>query len=201
MDRGQVYTLEGVIAGMIVLLSLLFVIQATSVTPGAVVTNDQQAQADSALSTMNESTLRQAVLYWNTGESAFYCTPGDQSFYPGYADTSTCSPTPPHSGSVPPIRFGNVLDQSLGSSYSYNVYVAYNDTGEISRQRMIYQGQPGGGSIRVSRSIVLFDGDYLRASDGTRSGTTLETASGFYAPDITSADVYNVVHIEVVVWQ
>lgn len=200
MDRGQVYTLEGVIAGLLVLLSLLLVLQSLAVTPQAVggqdVIDQRETLAQDALQSMNDSTIRAAVLYWNTSTESFHCTPGGEEFYPGYADRSCKLP---HADAAPPNDFGATLEQSLDGPY--NVYIAYNESGDVARNRSVYQGQPGSGSVRVSRSIVVFEDDPIIAQNGTASGTTVSDASEFYAPNVTSdSDVYNVFHVEVVTW-
>ena len=204
MDRGQLYTLEGVIAGMLLLLSLLFVVQALAVTPQSVnggsqeAINQQRAVADTTLQSINETTLRRAVTYWDSSDG-FHCTPSDVKFYPGYADTSSCSP--PNPDALPPNRFGAILNASLGSGYSYNIVVSSQDTSNnVLRQRMVYQGQPGSGAVRASRSILVFDDDPLIAADGSESGT--QAQGNLYGTDShPSNSMYNLLRVEVIVWR
>lgn len=216
-DRGQVYTLEGIVAALIVMAGLLFALQATTATPQAGgITNPQAQQQDKSiardvLTIADDEDLRRAVLYWDTGNESFHCTPGPTSYYPApnTSRRSAGGDCPgegdaghPEGRWAPPTDFGGLLARHLGSGYSYNVYVAYHDAGDLRRQRMVYQGQPGDGVVRASTSVTLVDDQELYDTDGSRSSTTLDSASNFYAPDDGSGDdLYNVVHVEVVAWR
>jgi hypothetical protein len=72
---------------------------------------------------------------------------------------------------------------------------------------MVYQGEPGGGAVRASTSVILLDEDEIRDPDGTSSGVTLaedwRTANEFDIDPVGAVgddDAYNVVQIEVVAW-
>lgn len=204
MERAQLYTLEGVIAAMLLLLSLLFVLQALVVTPQSVnggsqeAISNQQALADTTLQSVNETTLRQAVTYWDSSDG-FHCTPSDVKYYSGYADTSSCSP--PNPDALPPNRLGEILNESIGTGYSYNLFVSTQDSSNnVVRQRMVYQGQPGSGAVRASRSILVFDDDSLLAEDGSDSGTQVK--GNLYGSDsYPSSSMYNLLRVEVIVWR
>ncbi|MFW5950006.1 MAG: DUF7288 family protein [archaeon] len=206
MERGQLYTLEGLVAGLLVVLALLFVLQATSVTPQSVGggseegIDQQRSQVDSALQSIGDSQLKQTVLYWDPGAEQFHCTPGDLEFYPGHADTSSCSP--PIEDAVPPTVFGEALEHAIDDGENYNVDLAFRTDTGIQRQRLVYQGEPGSGSIQVTRSISIFEDDEFRDVNGERSGTNVsERESRFYAPNThPSMHLYTVVHVEVVAW-
>jgi hypothetical protein len=70
---------------------------------------------------------------------------------------------------------------------------------------MVDGGAPGEGAVSASTTVTLYDSDRLVAADGTRTDRTLEAVDSasderFYAPDISSTDVYNVLRVEVIVW-
>lgn len=211
-ERAQVYTLEGVVAALIVMAGLLFALQATTATPQAGGIANPQAQhqdesiARDVLTVANDTELRQAVLYWDTGNESFHCIPGGVSYYPAPDTVQTSAsgdcpdPDADRAEWVPPTQFGGLLDQHFGSGYSYNVYAAYHDGDEIERQRMVYQGQPGDGVVRASTSVALTDDDELYGADGSESGDEVGS-NDFYAPNDASSDLYNVVHVEVVAWR
>ncbi|MFB6201996.1 MAG: hypothetical protein ABEI98_08290 [Halorhabdus sp.] len=227
MDRGQLYTMEAVIGGLLMFIALLFVIQGLGVTPQSVSggnqqsVNQQQSLAEGVLQSVNESTLKQTVLYWDPGRREFYCAPdvpGKASqYYSGYADNTTagCSTNftdMPHingnhnlTSRVPPTRLGERLQDHFGDGYSYNVYVSFNASNVTEKQRLVYQGRPGRGATRATRTIPLFDDDRLINSTGkpTKNLTAVAATTGqeFYVPEsASSSDIWNFVRVEVVVW-
>lgn len=219
--------MEAVIGGLLMFIALLFVIQALGVTPQSVsggrqqAIDQQQSLAEGALQTVNESTLKKAILYWDPVRREFYCSPdvpGKASqYYSGYAKntTSGCeknftnmphiSGNPNLTSRVPPTRFGERLQDHFGDGYSYNVYVSYNISNKTKRQRMVYQGRPGSGATRATRIVPLFDDDHLINSTGnmTKNLTRVAAISDqkFYVPESEpSSDIWNFVRVEVVVW-
>ena len=216
VDRGQIYTLEGIFAGLIILLGLFFAIQATTTTPSAAGASNPHAIQDDdvyvqdVVESINRSTLKEAVLYWEGQSNGFYCSP-DETYYTGYYDCPTGT-TPDEStatGHPPPNTFGYLLEQRLGDQYSYNVRIAYEgSSGTITYQRMVYQGEPGVGAVSTSTSIILENDDHLRNADGTLGTDANELrnrASDYFVPpsdgDPTNPNAYNVVHVEVIVWR
>lgn len=212
-ERAQLYTLEGITAGLIILLGLFFALQAATATPGAAGSLNPHAEEQSrstvqeTLNGMSEETLREAVLYWDESEEAFHCTPSDSKYYPGFTETG-CSG--PESG-TPPVSFGSTLEQQLGDSLNYNVVLRYHDgsgTGEFDRRLLMHQGQPGSSAVRASTSVVLENDDELVHEDGTSTGTKIGQdpsplsipARGTDSDEYEDEDPYNVVYVEVVVW-
>lgn len=215
-DRGQVYTLEGIIAALVVMAGLLFALQATTATPQAAgIANPQAEQQDRAvvqglLAVADDETLREAALFWDPDDDEFHCTPAGSTYYPA-PNTSQTSDVAgatecPHSDDaraawIPPNDFGRLLDTHLGSGYSFNVYVSYHDGDEFREERMVYQGQAGDGVVRGAASVAVMDGDRLYEANETRTSTTVGGGTDFYAPDDTSEDLYNVLYVEVEVWR
>ncbi|WP_226023371.1 DUF7288 family protein [Halomicrobium salinisoli] len=213
VDRGQVYTLEGIVAALVVLAGVFFAIQATTAVPQAAGASGPHAEQHdrslvaSDLISADDETVREAVLYWNTdsGDRGFRCTSGDTQYYTGAIDTSNCASTPPHADAIPPLAFGKSVADTLGPGYTYNVILAYNATGDgRETQRMVYQGEPGDGAVRATTTVVLADGHNLTEADGDATGDPLEDldSDGFYAGDVdTSSRFYNVVSVEVIAWR
>jgi hypothetical protein len=202
-QRGQVYTLEGIFAGIVVLLGLLFAMQATTTAPGAGAgaggsdAAGDRALARDALSAADGRELREAVLYW--GSEGFHCSPDGIDYYPGRVVTSGCSPPVPDA--LPPTELGAALSDRLGPAYSYNVAVLYEDGGSVERARMVYQGEPGADAVRARTSVAIADGDRLVAADGSDGPAV--GSGGFYAPaaDGDTDGAYAVVAVEVIVWR
>lgn len=73
---------------------------------------------------------------------------------------------------------------------------------ERARRRLVYSGHPNEDAVTASRSTTLYDDDRLRNADGNRTNSTVSGTAGFFVPDIApNASLYNVVEVEVVVWQ
>jgi hypothetical protein len=200
MSRGQAHTLEGVVAGLVLLSGLVFALQATAVTPLSASTssqhleNQQQATAEGVLATAAEhGALKPAVLFRGDENSD-----GNSEFHS--ADNGEFYTT-----SAPPNEFGDILSQAFGGrGLAFNAYVVYRrPDGRAVRQRMVYRGEPSDNAASASRLVTLYDDDNLYTSGdliGNPTGPTV-SASNFYAPDTASAGIYNVIEVEVIVWR
>lgn len=193
-DRGQVHTLEGVVAAMLLLTSVIFALQMTSVTPLSASTssqhveNQQHASAEGVLATAAETgALRRAVLYWNPAENRFHGA--DQGRY--------------YTQGPPDNDLGTMLERAFGTrGIAFNVYVTFQagDGQATQRQRMIYVGKPSDNAVLAARTVVVSNDARLRDADGDPTGDRL-VDSAFYAPDVTRGSVYNSLRVEVVVWR
>jgi hypothetical protein len=211
-DRGQAFTLEAIVAGVLLLTSLVFALQVTAVTPLSSSTssqhieNQQQAVAEGVLATSSDAgDLKRMVLFWNDTEGQFWC--GDAGDY--------------YTSRRPDTGFGERIEEAFGGrGVAYNVYITYEtDTGE-TRDRVIYRGEPSDNAVSATRQVTLYDSDTLTqpvdtdddgdrcddADEGfasrTASTTTTISSNTFYADDTsTSSDVYNIVRVEVVAWR
>lgn len=191
-SRGQAFTLEAIVAAMLLVGGLVFALHATAVTPLSASTSSQHienqhhATARGALLIAAENgTLEVAVLNWNTTGESFY---GARDVY--YVEH-------PENG------FGDLLNRSFGSrGIIYNAYVTYeNEADEQRRQTMVYRGEPSDNAVIASVPVTLYDDDVLYDGSETATGTSLGSSS-FYAPDTApNSRVYNVVTVELVVWR
>jgi hypothetical protein len=202
--RAQAHALEGTIAALLLLSSLVFALQATGVTPLSASTssqhieNQERALADGVLSLAAENgSLRRAVLYWDDTASpgGFHATGGD--YYRGDHGL------PPTGTSTVDLEFADSLSEAFSRrAIAYNVYFVHQTDSGTERLRFVYRGEPSDNAVSVSRTVTLYDDSRLTAADGTATTTTLSGASSFYAEDVSSgSDVYNVVRVEVVVWR
>lgn len=190
--RGQAFTLESIVAAMLLVGGLVFALQATAVTPLSASTSSQhienqhQATARGALLTAAEhGTLRVAVLNWNATGDRFY---GASNTY--FTDH-------------PENAFGDLLDRAFGQrGIVYNVYVSYeNEADEQRRQTMVYRGEPSDNAIIASVPVALYDDDERYNATESATGETIN-ASSFYASDTApGSGVYNVVSVELIVWR
>lgn len=193
-QRGQAHTLEAVVAGIVLLSSLVFALQVTAVTPLSASTasqhieNQQQSVATGVLAVTQETgALKRAVLFWNTTGFKFHNATNNY-----------------YVNNVPPNDFGDILKRAYrGQGIAYNVYVSYEDgQGNQERRRMLYRGEPSDHAVTSARTVTLYENDELYDAKEMESGTTLDSTSDFYAPNASSSTgLYNTVRVEVVVWR
>ena len=193
--RGQAYTLEAVIASVLLVSSLVFALQVTAVTPLSASTsnqhieNQQRASASGVLTTAQKAGgLKEAVLYWNDSDSAErYHGAGQLGYY---------------TNDYPPNKFGNITARAFdGRGLAVNVLIHYNESKEPSR--MVYRGAPSDNAVSASRTVTIYNDDNLTAPPPSNQ-TTAGKADNFadvVPPASGGTSVYNVVRVEVTVWR
>lgn len=191
-DRGQAHTLEAVVAGMVLLASIVFALQVTAVTPltGSTssqhIENQQAAVTDGLLTAEAENgTIKETLLYWNSTRTRFY---GASSL--GY-------------GAGPPTAFGAQLNRTLGDrNVAYNVNLRHIRPGGDRRTiRLVYLGEPSDHASVATQLITLYDDDRIRHGDGSLSNEELSSTDYFARNIDQDSRVYNVVEVEVVAWR
>ena len=189
--RGQAYTLEAVIASLLLVSSLVFALQVTAVTPLSASTsnqhieNQQRASASGVLTAAQEAgALKDAVLYWN--DSAEEYDDAERLTY--------------YTNNYPPNEFGNITERAFdGRGLAVNVLVYYNESEEPSR--MVYRGEPSENAVSASRTVTIYDDDDLTAPDATRTAADANNFADVVPEDSSGTGVYNVVRVEVTVWR
>ena len=192
--RGQAYTLEAVIASVLLVSSLVFALQVTAVTPLSASTsnqhieNQQRASASGVLTAAQEAgALKNATLYWNKSTEQYHNATGQRRYY---------------TSDYPPNEFGNITKRAFaGRGLAVNVLIHYNESKEPTR--MVYRGAPSDNAVSASRTVTIYDDDNLTAPPPSNQ-TTVGDASEFkdaVPPASGSTSVYNVVRVEVTVWR
>jgi hypothetical protein len=195
-DRGQAYTLEAIIAAILIVSSLVFALQVTAVTPLSASTsnqhieNQQHASANGVLTAAQESgALKDAVLYWNdSADGSFYGASGFQYYTNDYPDN----------------RFGNITGRAFaGQGIAVNVeLVAYDpEVGRYVSRPMIYRGSPSSNAVTTSRMVTIYPEDNLTAPGYENETVSSADTFGEAVPAQTDSSVYNVVRVEVTVWR
>lgn len=203
-NRGQAHTTEAVVASVLIILTLLFALQTTTVTPFSSTTTDKHLENQERETVGNaieiahsNGDLKQTLLNWNgsdtTNEEAGFAgreNPNESSYYTNMdADTA----------------FIDQLSDSIDTTQTaYNIdLVYYNHTNDAEQtQRLLRTGSPSDNVITVRRPILLHDTDTLT----TDQSTELEETNNdeFYINDLHSSDstaTYNYVEVEVIVWR
>lgn len=192
-ERGQAHTLEGVIGALLVVLALLVAMQVSVVTPLSSSTANQQVGNQIRESTQgvlsaagDDGQLRSTLLYWNETSGDFHGV-RDIGFY---------------TSGGPPTAFGEQLSATFGTDMAYNVDIHYRTpSGDRETRTLVNFGTPADNAVAVSRVVTLYDDDTLLAADGS-TGTELSATETYFAEDIEPGrPLYNVVEVEVVVWQ
>jgi hypothetical protein len=209
--RGQAYTLEGVIGGIVLLTAILVVLQSIVVTPGAGggLTADERedlrVQAEDAMVTIAEDddfSWSTAIRFWEQSNRSFVGAVNEEVGYGSRA---------------PPGTVGTVLNETfLARGYQYGVELRYLRPTNESRVdpgpgnlSYAYRGEPSGESVTVSYHVTLYDNQTLSAPGSTSSGVELwridsnatDGDDGYYPiPNAADAPVYNVVEVRLTVW-
>lgn len=187
---GQMHTIEGISAAMLLVLSLTFAFQSIGLTSTSASTSsaeieDQYAELASDVLTASKASgaLRDGVLNWNTARGAFEGAVTDRSSQSYYA------------GKTPPGRFGRNLELMLtDNDLAYNVDIVYKEGDDDGRTRFVYNGAPSTSAVTVSTTLVLSETDEL--GDGTKLRN-----SNYPVDDLPQAGLYNIVEVELTVWR
>lgn len=186
--RAQTFTLEGVLAGLVVLAGAAFALQAVVVAPTDSGTTAASADGDRLERVLGQAVddgaVKRAVLAWDG--SAFDGTPSGSTYFVD---------------DLPNNAFGAALENAFDSSTSINVVVSH--PGSSSPQRLAYNGVPENGALRETVTVALYDEDSIYDENGDEaSGTLRSRGSGFFYVDDQHPGVglHAVVEVEVVVW-
>lgn len=210
--RGQTFTLEAFVAAIILLATLTFALQAVAISSdtasgGATELKEQQlGLAEGALDqAVQDGTLKQILLYWNESAEEFYGANDEDGYY---------------ISRPPPLDDGNVtLDDRFVTSLEglfadrqvrYNIDLHYRGADNTRQtQRLVEFGTPNQQAVRVVETVTLYDNDTVLDRSGNSTGTRLvdlaegsESGPAFYVPNAAAdSQIYNVVRVEVVLWQ
>lgn len=205
--RGQAYTLEGLVAAVLIASSVILGLQAVDVAPWTGGPSDDtiesiRTQGNDLLSAASDNgTLTQSVTCLDG------TAPNTDAFAPGRNASATV--------------FGPMLDEALGSRYDYNVYLYYWDdrpkSGDPISSKLnttnaaVYPAsgaqRPENGVVTVSREIVLYDSMQVRnGSACSTGGATLKeryenNPDSVYVDDVyENSTLYNIVEVRLEIW-
>jgi hypothetical protein len=196
-DKGQMYTIEGVMAALIMMLVLVLVVKGTAITPLSSSSTNEHVQVELAdmgsdlltsldynvVNPAGDSPLKYSILSWN----------GDQFVW-----NSTC-----YKDASNDIIIMNESTNDLAHAlnYTFNRYgIAYDveiiyldNNGAAIAKSMIWNGNPSDNSVSVSKIIALHNSDS-------------NLAPNFFIntgiPDLdNSTDFYNLLNIRLTLWR
>ncbi len=190
-EKAQLHTLEGVAAATIMLLVIVYAIDATSMTPvtsstaNVRVENELQVLGQDILSALDyaepgyNSKLKNDILIWNGTE---YTWNGTKYINATYAQNNLTN-------NLTEILNATLVKQGI----AHNVVIsslADNGT-NVSTNYMIYNGDPSNNAIIVSRKISLHDGDINKTKYPANPIEDIDP----------STNLYNIVDVRLVLWR
>ena len=195
--RGQAHTVEAFGAAVILVVSLLFAMQVTAVTPLSASTssqhieNQQQAVAEDVLRAADgDGELESAVLYWNASEKAFHGLESEEDTH--YSPNEFADRT----------AVGERLNETFTDrGIAYNLHVNHVDNESRAQQRIVYSGEPSDHAVGATRLLTLYEGDSLYDASETETDTRLNESETFYVGNTANESFYGVVEVEVIVWR
>ena len=189
----QMHTLEAIMAATIMVMIIVFAVQATSLTPltsstaNAHIEAQLQVIGQDMLSALDfsqygqKSNLKNDLLNWNGDE---YAWSGDS--YESRAINASISLNSSIEG-----MFTYIL---IPRGIAHNVQLSHmSDTGRFSSIFYIYNGDPSDNAVIVSRKVVLSNPDIGNTS-------TFQINTGIVDIDDTT-DLYNIVDVKLILWR
>lgn len=213
-NKGQIHTLEGLMASIIMLLVLVMVINNTAVTPLSSSTTNKHVQLElmnmgedllASLDYTHDPTtcpntpLKEAILEWN----------GDQFVWNGkyFKDVS-----PPNAiyTDMNNTTFAETLNSTfsqLGIAYDVEIVYFTNGTNAIAK-KMIWNGDPSDNSVTVTRMVMFHDDDKMNIV-GPIGGNTpcVFSPNPNGIPDADKDTIpgakgfYNIVYVRLTLWR
>jgi len=199
-SRGQAFTVEAILASLIIVGTLVVISQTAAVAPLQSETQSQTAQQEAAtlssdfLETSAEvETLDEALLQWDPNQRTFDGTEEEYDHY-----------------QVPPtdIAFGKAISEVFTShNYLVNVDLVWTAPHGTETQRYLHMGTPDKNAVTTSHTVTLMTDDtvsYTRG--GTSQSMTLqavaesESAEFFARPSPQGRATYQSVSVQMTVW-
>lgn len=206
-DRGQAYTIEGVIGAIVVVSAVVLGLQAVDIAPWADDSADRELDSlrDRVADTLAAAEDRDAL------QTAAVCIDGDGTATPhpavaaGSADSEDTRD-----------QLGSLLNRSLeepGVRYTVSVE-QYNDS--LRQTRLTPDREPTSASVSVSRTVVLLEDDLVHEFDSDAGACRPATVDGgeqtlgerfdedpddiYLDSDTNDGSIYAVIRVRVIAW-
>ncbi|MFA4935540.1 MAG: hypothetical protein WC568_06860 [Candidatus Methanoperedens sp.] len=191
-EKAQMHTLEGVASATIMLLVIVYALDATSMTPLTSSTANVHAEAElqmlgqDILSALDyaepgyNSKLKNDVLNWTGDEYIWTAT--------SYTQLKAGQIVP--SNNLTNNLTGILKDALVKQGIAHNVVLTFldNSTFVPKSEDMIYNGNPSDNAVIVSRKIVL------QNSDGINPDNPIKNID-------PSTNLYNIVDVKLILWR
>jgi len=190
---GQIHTLEAVTATMIMVLVIVFTVQATSLTP--LTSSTANAHIEAQMQTMGQdmlnvldhgpygsiSPLKQDIVSWSGQEFS-------------WNGTAYCSVNTMEHAHLTSSTAEILADIAVPRGIAHNVLFLCVDSSGLPRGKAyIYNGDPSDNAVSVSRKVLLSDHD-ISDPVAFLANTGIPDAS-------PSSDFYNIVDVRLTFWR
>jgi hypothetical protein len=199
-SRGQAFTVEAILASLIVIGTFVVITQTAAVAPLESETQSQVIQQETAtlsndlLETSAElGTVQKAVLRWHPTQQTF---DGTKQGYDHYQ--------------TPPVdtAFGKaVADVFTSRGYLVNIDLVWTTHDGRKTQQYLYMGSPDTAAVTTSHTVTLMSTDTVSYTrNGASQSTTLQTVTEdpttqFFAdPTPTGTTTYQSIRVQMTVW-
>lgn len=190
-EKAQLHTLEGVAAATILLLVIIYAIDATSMTPLTSSTSNVHVESElrvlgqDILNTLDyaepgyNSSLKNDIITWDGNE---YIWSGSNYLIKGGTSPLTNS-------SLATILNTTLIKQGI----AHNVELTYIEKSTLlpNNRNMIYNGDPSTSAVIVSRKIVLQDAEAPTNPNNPMYGKDIDPSTG----------LFNIVEVKLVLWR
>ena len=188
----QMHTLEAIMASTIMVMVIVFAVQATSLTPltsstaNAHIEAQLQVIGQDMLSALDysqydqRSDLKNDILNWNGDEYAW-----SGEFYKSRTNESI---------TLNSSMEGILSFIAIPRGIAHNVQLSHiSDTGRFSSIFYIYNGDPSDNAVIISRKVVISNPDIGNTS-------TFQANTGIVDIDDTT-DLYNIIDVKLILWR
>lgn len=208
-DRGQAYTLEALIAALLLVTAVLFALQAVVITPTSAGNQDRDVQAqriqvasDLLSTAANDGELSRMARYWDCDNDGFAAHDEAGVWVRGEGYPADLAPVE---------DLSSTLNATFDAGTRYNLELVYtnatgpppaSETGDQNVTRIVYQGTPGDHVVTATHTVTLTDGQAVTGRDtGDQTLGDCDSSGSAPIPDAhTSSSVYNVVEVRLVLW-
>ena len=201
-DKAQLHTLEGVAAATIILLVIIYAIDATSLTPltstssNVHIEKELEFMGQDILNTLDYSEpgygskLKEDITNWN----------GSSYIWNGSAYIDIYKNTPPLNNTLTSIFIQTLIKRGI----AHNVELTFMDNSSFLpvTKSMIYNGDPSNNAVIVSRKLVLQNRVSKNVNDDRGKDEDSISKEKEIITDIDpSTDFYNIVEVKIVLWR
>ena len=182
-DNAQLYTVEGIAAGILMLIIVIFVIKGAPLSSSTSSSSNKNVEAQLEMTGQDiltileygpdgiDSPLKEAIMEWDGNEFD-----GQNIVYPLTLREKLADP----------------LVEALGNEgIAYNLEVSYNTAEGISNRKMLWNGKPSDNAVTVTRKVVLHNND-LKDENLRDIITDLDGGD---------TDFYNAVMVRLTLWR
>ncbi len=191
-EKAQLHTLEGVAAATIMLLVIVYAIEATSMTPLTSSTANVHVETELAVLGQDilnaldyaepgyNSKLKNDIITWNGNEYVWNGTK--------YAEKNNASASPLTSN-LTIITNATLIGQGIAHNVELTYIANVSNITSPASSIMIYNGDPSENAVIISRKLVLQNTDF-------------SPAANYPVKDIDpSTNLYNVVEVKLTLWR